>query len=165
MKPVIMRLFSHSYGVETERGIDEELRFHLELSTQELVRQGMSFQEAKDAALERLGDVERIRIQCAEIVRRGRLSIRVLKFFLIVVFLLGVLVRSFGTEVPVMHVADTLIAVAIMSRLLLYVRGLNPSSFRSRDDTSSPLMLNGLASIPVSDQRRPTPVERDIFDK
>jgi hypothetical protein len=164
MKTVITRLFKHFDSEET-RGIDEELRFHLELSTQELVQQGMSFQEAKDAALERLGDVERIRIQCAEIVRRSRPSIRVLKFFLMVVFLFGILVRSLGRELPVVHVGDTLIAVAIMSRLFLYVRGLNPASFRSTDVRSSPLMLNGLASIPLSDQRRPTPVERKIFDK
>lgn len=65
-----------------------------------------------------------------------------LKFSLVVVFLLGIVVRSFGAEVDVIHVGDMLIAVAIMSRLFLYVRGLKPSSFRSKKNTSSPLMLN-----------------------
>ena len=53
------------------------------------------------------------------------------------------------------------------SRLFLYVRGLNSSSFRSKPETSSPLMLNEKAqtSFTAYDHRRLTPVERVIADK
>lgn len=90
-----------------------------------------------------------------------------LKSFLILVFLVGVLVRVFGTEFHVTRVGDVLIAVGILGRLWVHVRSLTPSSFLSKPETSSPLMLNenGQASITAYDQRKRTPVERVISDK
>jgi hypothetical protein len=52
------------------REIDDELRFHLELLTEENLRQDMSLAEAQAAALKRFGDVNQIKDQCAEISRR-----------------------------------------------------------------------------------------------
>lgn len=167
MKAVTGRIFKRFYSQRAEREIEEELRFHLELLTAALQQQDMSLAEAKDAALKRFGNVEQIRDRCVEISRKNHPSIRALKSFLILVFLVGVLVRVFSTEFHVTRVGDVLIAVGILGRLLVYVRGLNPSSFRSKPETSSPLMLNenGQASIKAYDQRKRTPVERVIFDK
>lgn len=161
------RLFTRFDREEIERAIEEELRFHLEMLTQEHLDRDMSFEEAKDAALKRFGNVEQIKDRCVEIRRSGHPLMRALKSFLIPVFLVGVLVRVFSTEIHVMHVGDTLILVAILGRLFLYVSGLNPSSFRSKPETSSPLMLNEKAqtSIRAYDKRRLTPVERLIADK
>lgn len=167
MKALNGNLFKRFDSEQVEREIDEELRFHLELLTQAHLQQDMPLAEAKDAALKRFGNVEQIRDQCVEISRKNHPSIRALKSFLILVFLVGVLVRVFSTEVHVMHIGDTLIAVGVLGRAFLYVRGLNPSSFLSKYETSSSLMLNenGQASITAYDQRERTPVERVISDK
>jgi hypothetical protein len=161
------RLFKHFDSQRAEREIDEELRFHLELLTEALQQPDMSLAEAKGAARKRFGDVEQIKAQCVQISRRNHPVIRALKSFLILVFLMGVLVRVFSPEYHVTHIGDILIAVGILGRLLVYVRGLNPSSFLSRPETSSPLMLNdkGHASITAYDRRKRTPVERVIFEK
>jgi hypothetical protein len=122
--------------------------------------------EARAAALKRFGDVERIKDECVEISRRRHPLILVLKSFLILVFLAGVLLRVFVAEYHVKHCADILIAVGILGRLLLYARGLRPSSFLSRPETSSPLMLiDAQTSIAAYDPSKRTPVERVISDK
>ena len=167
MKAGIGSQFRRFDSQRAEREIDEELRFHLELLTEALQQQDLSLAEAKDAALKRFGNLDQIKDQCLEISTRNSPLVRALKSFLILVFLVGVLVRVFSTEFHVLHVGDILIAVGILGRLLVYVRGLNPSSFLSKPETSSPLMLNenGQASITAYDQRKRTPVERLIFDK
>lgn len=167
MKAGIGSQFRRFDSQRTEREIDEELRFHLELLTEALQQQDLSLAEAKDAALKRFGNLDQIKDQCLEISTRNSPLVRALKSFLILVFLVGVLVRVFSTEFHVLHVGDILIAVGILGRLLVYVRGLNPSSFVSKPETSSPLMLHedGQASITAYDQRKRTPVERLIFDK
>jgi hypothetical protein len=165
MKAAITRLY-HRFDREViEREIEEELRFHLELLTEQHLKQEMSLTQAKDAALKRFGNVEQIKDQCAEISRNNRPLIRALKVFLTLVFLCGVLVRIFGPELSVTRVGDVLIAIAVLGRLFFYVRGLNPSRFTSKDEPSSPLMLNenGL-TFTAYDQRRRTPLERVISD-
>src|SRR6266852_3891379 len=127
----------------------------------------MPLAHAKDAALKRFGNVDQIRDQCIEISRRNHPALRVLKSLLVLIVLTGVLVRILGTEFHVTRLGDLLIAVGILGRLLVYVRGLNPSSFLSRPETSSPLMLyeNCRQSIVAYDQSMRTPVERIISDK
>lgn len=161
------RLFKRFHNEQIKGEVEEELRFHLELLTEALMQQDMPREQANAAALERFGNVEQIKDQCVEISRRNHPTIRALKSFLILVFLVGVLVRVFSTEFHVTRFGDVLIAVGILGRLWVYVRGLNPSSFLSKPETSSPLMLNenGQASIAVYDQRKRTPVERVISDK
>jgi hypothetical protein len=63
-------------------------------------------------------------------------------------------------------VGDILIAVGILSRLWLYVRGLNPSAFLSKPESSSPLRLNDSHVLFTAyDQKKRTPVERVISYK
>jgi hypothetical protein len=164
---VTRRLLKCFDSEQIRRDVDEELRFHLELLTEALHQQDMPLAHAKDAALERFGNVDQIRDQCIEISRRNRPALRALKSLLVMIVLTGVLVRVLGTEFHVTRLGDVLIAVGILGRLLVYVRGLNPSSFLSRPETSSPLKLNehGRQSIVAYDQRMRTPVERIISDK
>lgn len=167
MKAGISRLFKGFGSQEIGREVEEELRFHLDLLTQDLLQQELSLEEARDAALKRFGSVEQIRDQCVEISRRRHPFMLALKTFLIAGFLSGVLLRVLGTDVHVRHCGDLLMAISVLSRLFLYVRGLNPSSFLSKHEDSSPLMLNTKTrkSITNYDQRGLTPVERVIFDK
>lgn len=131
MEAFITRLFKRFDRKKIELEVEEELRFHIELLRLGHLRRGMSPEAANDATLKRFGDVERIKNQCVEISRRSRPFMRALKSFLILVFLTGVFVRVFSTALSVSHIGETLIAVAVLSRLLLYARGLSPSSFLS----------------------------------
>ncbi len=150
MKVVIARSLKHFGRRAIELEVEEELRFHLELCTQEHIQQGMSLELAKDAALKRFGDAEQIKNQCAEISRRSHPFVRAMKSFLILLFLTGVLVRGLSMDVYVGHVGEMFIAVAVFGRLLLYARGLSPASFLSKNQTSSPLILNALSQMPIA---------------
>ena len=167
LKAVQGRLFKRFDRDQIEREIDEELRLHIELLTQEHLQKDLSLTEATDAALKRFGSVERVKEQCVEISRSNGPLMRALKALLIPVFLFGVLLRVFSTEIHFLRVGDLLIFVASLGRLLLYVRSLSPSSFRSKPETSSPLMLSDKSHISIAgyDHRKRTPVERVISDK
>lgn len=166
MKTAIKRVIKSFDPEQCKRDIDAELRFHLQ-SAEEHYQLEMTEPEAKAAALRRFGDVELVADQCLEISRRSHRFVRTQKLLLSLVFLLGVLVRVFGRNLDVLHFGDMLMAVAVSSRLFLYVRGLKPSSFRSRQETASPLMLreNTFTPIRAYDHRRLTPIERVIADK
>jgi predicted permease len=60
---------------EVDRELDEEIRMHIELRTEELVRRGLSADAAKAEAVRRFGDVEEARRRLAAGVRKreGRL--------------------------------------------------------------------------------------------
>ena len=60
-----------------------------------------------------------------------------------------------------------LIAVGLLGRVWLYVRGLVPSSFISKPEESATLRLRNevQSSIAAYDQKKHTPVERVIFRK
>lgn len=151
---------------QTRREIDEELRFHLDLLTDELCLLDIPFAEARDTALRRFGNVEQIKNECVEISSRRHPAVRLLKSFLLLVFLAGVLVRVFSPEYHLTRVGTVLMAVSVLSRLWLYVRGLNPSRFLSETNDSSPLKLNdSQMSFRAYDQRLRTPVERVISYK
>src|SRR5258706_1762259 len=154
--------FKHFDSDYTRREIDEELRFHLELLTEENLRLEMSLDQAKDAALKRFGNIDQIKTECAEISRRNNPLLSALKAFMILVFLVGILVRIFSFEFHLTRVGDILIAVGVLGRLLLYVRGLNPSDYLSESGGPSPLRLidHPQPLISVYDRIKRTPVER-----
>ena len=167
MKAVKERLFKPLNRAEIGREIEEELSLHLELLTQEHLRLDLPLAEARASALKRFGDLKQIKDECLEISRRRHPLILVLKSFLILVFLAGVLLRVFIAEDHVNRCADILMAVGILGRLLVYARGLRPASFLAKPETSSPLMLidKSQTSVAAYDTRKRTPVERVIFDK
>jgi hypothetical protein len=165
MKP--WRIFKHPDKKEIESEIEEQLRFHIDLLTKANVRQDMSPEKAKEAALRRFGNVEQIKDQCSQIRSRNQPLVRALKTVFLLLFLSGVLVRVFNTELHLTHLGDLLIIIPALGSLLLYVRSLNPSSFIAKPETSSPLMLGERTELPIAayDQRNLTPVERVISDR
>lgn len=144
--------------------VEDELRFHLDQLTQEQLQLNVTLEEAKAAALNRFGDVEQIKDECVEISRRSHPLPLALKSFLILIFLGGVLLRVFASEPTVKHCADILMAVGVLGRLLVYARGLRPSSFSSPPETGSPLMLIDKSEdlLAEYDKTKRTPVERLI---
>ena len=145
MRDLTRKLFNHIGSEAIEREVEEELRFHLELLTEQHLQHADTLVEARASALRRFGNVEQVKDQCVEISKRKRPFTRALKSFLILTFLAGIFVRIFGTELHVDRVGQMLITVAVIGRLFLYVRGLKAAGFRPKSDTSSPLMLNSTA--------------------
>jgi len=142
MKDLTRRLFNPAGSEAIEREVEEELRFHLELLTEQQLQYADTLEEATASALRQFGDVEQIKDECVEISKRKRPLTRALKSFLILTFLAGIFVRIFAAELHVDRVGQMLIVISVMGQLFLYVRGLKPAGFRPKSDASSPLMLN-----------------------
>ncbi len=146
--------------------VEEELQFHLDLLTAEHCQPHITWQEARASALERFGNVDQIRDECVQIARRNQPLVVALKWFFGFVFVAGVLVRVFGDDYHVTRVGDLLMWVGVLSRLLLYLRGMNRSSFVSKPDNSALIKLNDSSiSLAAYDQSKSTPVERIISYK
>ena len=111
-----------------ESEIEEELRFHVELLTQEYLGRNMSLREAQSRATARFGNLDEIKVKCATIKRRSNPLLRAMKAVLLLMLLAGALVRAFATELDVKHLGDLLIAIPILAQLLFYVRGLKPTT-------------------------------------
>lgn len=126
---ILTRLSMHLGRRTTEAEVEEELRFHVELLTRDFMRQGMSRQEAVVATVKRFGDVGSVKRECVVIRHRSRRLMCALKSFLILILLAGVLVRVLSADFYVGKVGEMLIAVAALTRLLLYARNLRPSKF------------------------------------
>src|SRR5215510_619887 len=158
--------FRHFDSRRVQLEIEEELQFHLELLTEEHCRQDIAWEQAQTAALKRFGNVEQIRDECLRIARRNHPAVWALKWFFGFVFVTGVLVRVFGTEYHVTRVGDILMEIGILSRLLLYLRGMTPSRHVKGHDESPPLKLNeSQLSLAAYDQRGHTPIERVLSSK
>ena len=132
-----MNLLKRLQRRELEHEVEEELRHHVELLQREYLRRGMSPEEARAATLKRFGNLHRFKNECVKIRRRSRPLQRAFKLITILLALTGVIVRVVSTDLRVDHIGDTLIAIAVAGRLLLYVRSLTPSRFLPRNQTSS----------------------------
>ena len=111
--------------------VEDELQFHLEMLERTYIQHGMSIAEAKVAALRRFGDLERVKKQCVVISTRNSLLRRVLKMSSILIALTGLSIQILGSDYRVLRIGHLLIMIAIATRLLLYVRGLSPSTLLS----------------------------------
>ena len=114
---------------KTERDVAEELQFHVDMLELKYAQNGMSTAQAKAAAQRRFGSFERIKQQCVTISERTTPLRRVLKTSFILIGLAGLAVRIFSSDFNVSRIGAVLIMIAISGRLLLYVRGLDPSTF------------------------------------
>lgn len=92
---------------------------------------------------------------------------RALKSFLILVFLTGVMVHVFSANLYVRHVGEMLIGVAVLSRVLLYARGLIPSGFLPPIETSALSLFDdgSRTLIAAYNEKHRTPIERVISDE
>ena len=141
MKTLIAGLFKNSNRKQMTFDVEDELRFHIEMLERKYVQDGMSATAAKAAALRRFGSLERAMKQCVDIRSRNSLLRRVLKTSLILLGLAGLSIRLLSSDLHVDHIGDILIMIAISGRLLLYVRGLNPSTFLSGTNETCPSIV------------------------
>ena len=121
--------------------VEDELRFHIEMLERKYVQDGMSAAAARAAALRRFGSIEKAMKQCVDIRSRNSLLRRVLKTALILLGLTGFFIRIISSDRNFDHIGDILIMIAIFGRLLLYVRGLSPSTFLSGTNETCPSIV------------------------
>lgn len=141
MKFEIPNLFKNSNRNQIAFEVEDELQFHIEMLERKYVQDGMSAAAARAAALRRFGSIEKAMKQCVNIRSRNSLLRRVLKISLILLGLTGFFIRIISTERNFDHIGDILIMIAIFGRLLLYVRGLSPSTFLSGTNETCPSIV------------------------
>lgn len=141
MKTILTNLFKTPDRKQIVFEVEDELRFHIEMLEHKYVQDGMSAAAAKAAALRRFGSIERAMKQCVDIRNRNRLVRRVLKTSSIILALTGLLLRILSSDRNVDHIGDILIMIAVSGRLLLYVRGLSPSTFLSGTNETCPSIV------------------------
>lgn len=129
MKLAIDNLLTRFTRRKTALEVEEELRFHVEMLEHKYVGDGMSAAEATAAAARRFGSLERVKKQCVHISMRSSLPRRLLKLSSILLALIGVSIHIVGSDYKVVRIGHVLIMIALATRLLLYVRGLSPSTF------------------------------------
>ena len=61
-----------------EQEVDEEMAFHLEMHTRDLIAKGMSPRAAREAAAQRLGDVQQLKRTCIDLGRKRDRKMRVI---------------------------------------------------------------------------------------
>jgi hypothetical protein len=131
MKTILAKLFKSSIQKQIVFDVEDELHFHIEMLERKYAQDGMSPAAAKAAALRRFGSLERAMKQCVDIRSRNSLKRRIIKTSLIILGLTGLSIRM----------GDILIMIAIAARLLLYVRGLSPSTFLSGANETCPSIV------------------------
>ena len=141
MKSAIANLFKNSNRKQIVFEVEDELQFHIEMLERKYVQDGMSAAAARAAALRRFGSIEKAMKQCVNIRSRNSLLRRVLKTSLIILGLTGLSIRILSSDLNIDHVGDVLIMIAISGRLLLYVRGLSPSTFLSGTNETCPSIV------------------------
>jgi len=141
MRNALANLFKNPSRKQILFEVEDELQFHIEMLERKYVHDGMSATAAKAAALRRFGSLERAMKQCVDIRSRNSRLRRVLKMFSILLLLTGVSIRILSSDLKVDHLGDILIMIAITGRLLLYVRGLSPSTFLSGTNETCPSIV------------------------
>ena len=141
MKTALASLFKNPNRKQIVFEVEDELQFHIEMLERKYVQDGMSAAAARAAALRRFGSLERHMKQCVEIRSRNSLLRRVLKTSLILLGLTGLAIHILSPDFKVDRIGHILIMIAISGRLLLYVRGLSPSTFLSGTNETCPSII------------------------
>ena len=111
--------------------------------------------------------MEEIKNECVKIAGPNNTISLLTRVGLLMLFLFGLLIRIFIPVENFQHLATLLMSVAVLGRLFMYVRGLNPSLFFPKRETFSTLHLIDKREtlVPSYDQRTLTPLERVISNK
>ena len=132
MKIVIANLINRFHRKQIACEVEEELQFHIDMLERKYTQTGMSPAEAKAAASRRFGNLGRVKQECVNITRRSSLLRSALKISSIFIGLTGLAIHIDGSDYKVVRIGDVLIMIAVLGRLLLYVRGLVPATFLPR---------------------------------
>ena len=159
-------------GDEFEHDVREELLSHIEMRTEDNVAAGMTPDEAREAALQRFGDLTRIRQACCEIDRAPRVDARAIKPFFWAAVGSALAFWTMGGEYHNLRGVSLLLAsVAVMLHALVMVRRMGRTRVfacaparRDPDGASFPVLGIG-AGLSAHDSAGATPLERALKDE
>ena len=176
IKSILRNLGAPIRGEAAGREIDDELQFHIEMRARDNVAAGMSPEEAVADAMRRFGDFDQIRAVCEEI-KKERLGgiMKVIKGGAWVILGCGLMLKMSSDIVGLRDVGNFLILIALLWRLLIHLREMQPdrrrviAALRERF-YGGPLSLSGITEdtpkpVPTYDKEGRTPVERLISDE
>jgi hypothetical protein len=131
MRNAVVNLLTRAKRQQTSFEVEDELQFHIEMLERKYALQGLSAADAKAAAVRRFGNFERVKKQCVNISRRQSLPHRLLKTSAILMALTGLAIHFLSSDYNIARIGQVLIMIAVLGRLLLYVRSLNSWTFLS----------------------------------
>jgi hypothetical protein len=180
IKSILRHLGAPVRGEAANREVENKLRFHIEMRTRDNIAAGMSPEDAEADAMRRFGDFDHIRAICEEI-RKERLAgmMKMIKGVIWTMIGCGLTLKLFAALDQLRLVGEFLIVIAILWRLLVYLREIQPDQHRIKAaeppapsilDTVSDFSLSGLPDpsinrVPTYDKDGRTPVERLISDE
>ncbi len=160
--------------------IEDELRFHIEMRTRDNIEAGMTPEEAMADAMRRFGDFDHVRTMCREI-RKERLAgaMKLIKGLIWAMFGCGLTLKLAAGIDALQNVGDFLILIAILWRLLIHLREIQPDQHRIRAAEQPTLSIihpigdfstgspaeNPSNPVPAYDKDGRTPVERLLSDE
>ena len=174
IKSILRRLGAPVRGAAAVREIEDELRFHIEMRASDNIAAGMSPEDAVADAMRRFGNFDRIRADC-EGVKKERLGgiMKVIKGCAWAILGCGLMLKMSSNVVAL--VGDFLILIALLWRLLIHLREMQPDQRRVIADLrerfyGGPLSVSGFTEdapkpVPAYDKDGRTPVERLISDE
>src|SRR5215510_6247856 len=74
-------LRSWLWGVPLDQEVDEEIAFHIEMRTRELIERGIDPRTAREIVLARVGDVTRLKRTCIDLGRKREREMRITRWF------------------------------------------------------------------------------------
>jgi hypothetical protein len=185
MRTTLRRLKALSRSARIEREIDDELRFHLEMRERDYLAAGLTPEQARAEALRRFGNLEGVKEACRAISLEklgDKLHLKAIKGFIWVMIGSGLTVRAASSIATVQHAGGILIWIAVLWRVLIYLRAMQSVKHHARASDDRWLILTERVSdesgslpelpterttsqpIPARDQYGRTPVERLLAD-
>jgi hypothetical protein len=158
----LLNVFKRKRTIEDE--VDEELRFHLDMQTDDYSIRGLSREESKAMAEKRFGDVKKIRTECIRISSGKTVLLWILNSVFLLSLFIGLFLRVVATELHVSRVGDVMMMIGGLGILLVYAKQAGATVVKS---DAKPFKL-GLQkpSIPLSfDEKGRSPFERVRSDE
>ena len=122
IKDKVYRLVPFLFGPAAQQSIDDELRFHIEMRTQENMDSGMALTQARQDAEERFGNLESIKSDCLEIHSGNDVAMKALNCFVGLVVAFGLVLRLTSSTRGLRPTGDLIAMSAILLRLLIHLR-------------------------------------------
>ena len=122
IKDKFYRLVPFLLAPAAQRCIEDELRFHIEMRTQENMDSGMTPTQARQDAEERFGNLESIKSDCLKIHCDNHVVIKALNYLLGIVVAFGLVLRLTSSARGIGPTGDLIAMSAILLRLLIHLR-------------------------------------------
>jgi hypothetical protein len=179
-KSVLRRLGAPVRGGAAGREIEDELQFHIELRTRDNIAAGMAPEDAAADAMRRFGDFDQIRSVCEEIRKERSAGVmKLIKGSAWVILGCGLILKMSSRIFALQNVGDFLILIAVLWRLLIYLREMQSERPRGLGYEPPPLSVihtigdlsasgsteDAPRPVPTYDKDGRTPVERLISDE